>query len=128
MMTKNDTFINAEGNLVIQGANVNSPDSVATHQVNAEQQLTLADTAQEIQALLTQLSQFYPVETSQGKFQLSEEALKLVKQNSSLKQRMVSAINAGTIGAIGQALSHPAATFFIEVVKDWHQSQPESRS
>jgi hypothetical protein len=49
----------------------------------------------------------------------------LAKANLTLWQRIVSAIDAGTIVAVGELLSHPAADFFLEAAKDWVETKSE---
>ena len=95
---------------------------VNTFNQTNEASQNLAEAAAEIQTLLDQLSATYPTETLTEKAQLVEVAIAQVHTNLPLKQRILSALNAGTLGAIAQALNHPAAAFFIEAIKDWNNS------
>jgi len=109
-----------------QGAQIgnfaNEMSGNASQIYNAASDKSLAEAAQEIQALLDQLSQTYPSETLIEKAQLATVAAEQAHADPSLRQRLFSAAKAGSIGAIDQALSHPAATFFIEAVKNWQET------
>jgi uncharacterized protein YjbI with pentapeptide repeats len=89
-----------------------------------EQRQTITEAASEIQALLDQLSTTYPTDTITQRATLAEAAIVQAQSNPSLWGRILSAVNAGTIGAVTQALNHPAAAFFAEAIKDWNQKQP----
>lgn len=111
----------------LQGARIGNMANVlkdnASQNYTAEQRQTLAEASTEIQDLLDQLSQRYPTETLTQKAQLAEVAAAQVQSNKPLSQRIISALDAGTIGAIAELLNHPAAAFFIEAVKDWNQTK-----
>ena len=114
----------------MQGATVgnmaNQLSGNASQVYNAAQDKSLAEAAQEIQALLDQLSETYPTETRREKFDLAEVAAEQAKANLTLWQRIVSAIDAGTIGAVGEMLSHPVATFFIDAAQDLAETKPQA--
>lgn len=100
----------------------------AIQQGSVDGEMSLAQATQEIQSVLDQLSETHPTETMIQKAQLAEVASTRVQANLTLKQRILSAIDAGTLGAISQALNHPAAAFFIEAVKDWNQNNPSAKA
>ena len=114
----------------MQGATVgnmaNQLSGNASQIYNTAQDKSLAEAAQEIQALLDQLSKTYPSETRREKFDLAEVAAEQAKANLTLWQRIVSAIDAGMIGAVGEMLSHPVATFFIDAAQDLAETKPQA--
>ncbi len=115
---------NMEGASIGNFANQMSDNASQTYSI--AQGKSLAEAAQEIQALLDQLSQTYPSETMLQKAKLADAAATQAKANPTLRQRLLSAVDAGTIGAIEELLSHPVATFFIAAVKDWEQTHPNA--
>ncbi|ELS03452.1 hypothetical protein Xen7305DRAFT_00031760 [Xenococcus sp. PCC 7305] len=87
--------------------------------INEAQSQNLAQAAADIQQLLEQLSQKYPTETLSQKALVAEEAIKKIENDSSFKQRVISAIKAGSIGALEKAIDNPIGAFFIEGIKGW---------
>ncbi|EKU96821.1 hypothetical protein Lepto7375DRAFT_0736 [Leptolyngbya sp. PCC 7375] len=85
----------------------------------------LVDTATEIQQLLKHLEKTYSADTSIGKMQLATEAVSHIEANLDWKERVVSALQAGGVGALASLLNHPAASFLLEAVKDWQTNKPE---
>lgn len=92
---------------------------------NEAQSKSLAEAASEIQQLLQQLEKTYPSNTTTGKMAIATEAIKLIDSNPKLHQRVLSALKAGGIQAFTQFLNHPAASFVIGALDDWHKSQGE---
>jgi phosphoenolpyruvate-protein kinase (PTS system EI component) len=82
---------------------------------------SLAEAAAEIQQLLEQLSKTYSTDTTSGKMAIATEAIKHIESNRTLRQKIVSALKAGSVEALGQALNHPAASFVIGAFDDWQQ-------
>jgi hypothetical protein len=116
-----------QGNVItnnLPGATVgnlaNQLQDNASQTQQTEQHQSLAEAAQEIQALLDQLSQTYPTATPE---QLAQSALTQIHSNSTLTQRILEALEAGTLAAISQFLNHPAAAFVIEATQTWNDSK-----
>ena len=93
----------------------------------AGQEKSLAETAAEIQALLEQLSNSYPADTTTGKMKLATEVIDCIESNPTLMERILSALKAGGISALEQALNHPAASFVINALQDWQQSKASKK-
>jgi hypothetical protein len=89
----------------------------------ASQQKSIVETAAEIQQLLEQLDKSYPIGTTTGKMALATEAISRIESNPSLAERIVSALQAGSIEAIAQILNHPAASFVIGALEDWKKNK-----
>jgi uncharacterized protein YjbI with pentapeptide repeats len=120
-----------EFNNNLQGANLANfanqmCDNNARQQVNQHNyssgEKSLADAAQEIQALLDQLSRIYPTDTMAAKIDFAKEAIERINNDSSLSQRILSALRSGSISALGQCLNHPAASFVISAMEDWQKT------
>lgn len=77
--------------------------------INEAQQQNLAEAAAEIQQLLKQLSQSYPIETLTQKAVVAEKVINHIEETPTLKQRVVSAIKAIGIEAFMEAIDHPVA-------------------
>ncbi len=89
----------------------------------AGEKQNLAEAAAEIQALLEQLSKTYPADTTTGKMRLATEVIERIESNPTLMERILSALKAGSISALEQALNHPAASFVIGALEDWQQTK-----
>ena len=77
------------------------------HNYAPEQQKRLAEAAQEIQELLTQLAQTYPTKTPSQKAIFGAKTLEEIEQNPTLKARIVSALKSGGITALQEAVDNP---------------------
>jgi uncharacterized protein YjbI with pentapeptide repeats len=89
----------------------------------AAQPKSIVETAAEIQQLLEQLDKSYPIDTTTGKMALATEAMSRIESDPSLAERIVSALQAGSIEAIAQLLNHPAASFVIGALEDWKKTK-----
>jgi aspartokinase len=89
----------------------------------AGQQQSLAEAAADIQDLLEQLSKTYPADTTTGKMKLATEVIDRIESNPTFMERILSALKAGGISALEQALNHPTASFVIDALEDWQQTK-----
>ncbi len=89
----------------------------------AGQPVSLVETATEIQKLLEQLEQSYPVTTIAGKMAIATEAITRIDSNPTLALRILSALKSGSISAFEQFLNHPAASFVIAALEDWKKNK-----
>jgi chemotaxis response regulator CheB len=113
----------AQGSNIIFGQNVKDNTFIGTqNNYTPEQKQDLAEAAKQIQALLDQLSQTYSPTTPTGKMQIATETLKQIEANPTLTQRVVSALSAGGTAALEQLLNHPAVSFVIAGLNDWHET------
>lgn len=88
-----------------------------------EQKQNLAEAAAEIQKLLEQLAQNYPTETLTQKAAVAEEALQIIESNPTLKQRVVSAIQAMSVEALMQLIDHPVANILREGIESFREGR-----
>jgi phosphoenolpyruvate-protein kinase (PTS system EI component) len=86
-----------------------------------KQKQNLAEAAAEIQKLLEQLAENYPTETLTQKAAVAEEALQIIESNPTLKQRVVSAIQAMSLEALMQLIDHPVANILREGIENFRE-------
>ncbi len=94
--------------------------SKVTYNTAGERQ-TLAEAAAEIQQLLEQLDKTYSTDTTTEKMRVAAEVVEQIDRSPTLTGRILSALKAGGIQALGQALNHPAASFVIGALEDWQK-------
>ncbi|MGI2907653.1 hypothetical protein [Tolypothrix sp. VBCCA 56010] len=122
--TSNRTFY-SEGNF---GIGVNKGEVHTENfavRLKQAQQKRLAEAAAEIQQLLRQLEQSYPIDTTTGKMIIATEAIKHIESDPALKKRVLSALKAGGVQALAELLDHPAASFVIAALQDWQRMTTE---
>ena len=83
---------------------------------------SLTEAAAEIQALLKQLEQTAPAETTTQKMTLATQAIAQIEANPTFKQRTVAALTAGGIKAFEAAIDHPVAAFVVGAIEEWQKS------
>ena len=91
--------------------------------INEAEQQNLAQAAADIQALLKQLEETYPTDTTLGKVAIANEAIQHIDNDPKLTQRILSALKAGGTSALDSLLDHPAASFVIGALEDWQQTK-----
>ncbi len=84
---------------------------------NNQANLELAKAAQDIKALLDELSEEYNPNSAKGQAKIEQAAVAEIKQNPTLKQRTLKALQSAGDEALEQAISHPLAKVIIEGVK-----------
>ncbi len=77
----------------------------------------LSQAAKEIKELLDQLSEEYNPNTEKGQNSIKNEALKVIKNDSTLQQKIVNALKEGGITALEEAINHPVAKILIATTK-----------
>ena len=106
----------------VQG-NVSSELRDAFNTYHQEQKQNLTEAAAEIQQLLEQLEKSYSTETTIGKMGLATEVIERIDNNPTLRARVLNALKAGSVKAFEQFLNHPAASFVIAALEDWHKNK-----
>ena len=77
----------------------------------------LVQAAQEIKALLEEISQDYNPNTPKGQTLIQQEALKALDNDPTLKQRVVNALKEGGATAIEELVDHPVVKPLVAAVK-----------
>jgi len=93
--------------------------NVTSSQTNNEikDNKNLVDAAKEIQALLTQLEQTNPNSTESDKEKIAQKAVQEIKKDHSLKERVVAALQAGSVETFKQMIDHSLVHIFVETFK-----------
>ncbi|MGK7897605.1 MAG: hypothetical protein AB4372_29315 [Xenococcus sp. (in: cyanobacteria)] len=113
-------------NIRIKNGNYNEKieGNYIEHNYYAEyQQQNLREVATEIQALLEQLAQSYPHNTTIDKMTIATEAIQKIDHNPSLSKKIFNALKINDAAALEELLNHPAASLFISALEDWQQYQ-----
>jgi hypothetical protein len=80
----------------------------------------------EIQALLTQLAQDYPEGTLEEKQTVAKmELRRKVKEDPTLKDRLLNAIKSGGIEIVKVLTNNPFVSIPLETVKGWLEAEPQ---
>jgi predicted RNase H-like HicB family nuclease len=118
-----NSFNNYNSNIGNQG-DINSEQIIGiNHNYSPEQRKTLSEAAAEIQQLLEQLSRTYPTNTNPEKITVANEAIHRIENNPILRQKILRALKAGSVQALGQYLNHPIASFFLGALEEWRQNK-----
>lgn len=88
-------------------------------QHNYAEQPSLAETVQEIQALLDQLSKTYPTTTLDEKEKLADVAIAQIDTNPPLKAKLIAVMRAMGFETVKQAINHPVAEIFMAGIEAW---------
>ncbi|EDX86008.1 hypothetical protein S7335_3711 [Synechococcus sp. PCC 7335] len=112
------TSINTQINQYDKGDNI-AGDKVMRDKVQTQinNNPDLAQAARDIKALLDELSEEYNSNSAKGQAKIEASALTEIKQNPTLKQRIVKALQSAGDEALEQAIQHPVAKVVVEGVK-----------
>ncbi len=99
-------------------------ESVKAEQVggtihNYAEQLNLAEAAKDIQDLLQQLEETYPVNNNTEKMILVTEAVKQIESNPALKLKVIGALKAGGIAAFKELVNNPLVNILLAALEGW---------
>lgn len=82
----------------------------------------IADAAAGIKQLLQQLEQSYPTETTTDKLTVAMKAIEQIEKDSSLRQRILSAMQYDVAAVWEKLIDRPAASLTIAALADWEKS------
>ena len=94
-------------------------DSNIARTINEDKQKTLAETAAEIQQLLKQLEQSNPTETTAGKMAVVAQAIEIVENQPTLKQRVIGLLKSVGTEGFKEALNNPVANLLVAAFQGW---------
>jgi len=104
-------------------------DTVTANQIggkitnyNPEQYQNLAQAAAEIQQLLDQLSQTYPIATTSQKMTVVAKAVDEIESNPTLKARVIGALKAGGTEAFKELIDHPLVNILLASIEGWQEA------
>ena len=88
--------------------------------INEAEKKDLAQAAAEIKKLLDQLEKNYPTNTTTEKMTVATKAIEQIETDPSLKQKALSAFEAGLLKAIE---THPLGAFVLGAFADWQKEK-----
>lgn len=89
--------------------------------INEAEKPNLAETAKEIQELLEQLSSTYPTTTNKEKTIVVSEAIEIIENNRSLKERFINALQAGVLEAFKELVNHPLVNVLVATYQGFQE-------
>jgi GTPase SAR1 family protein len=110
----NSSF-NAPVGQVIIGTQTVAGDNIGIQNNNYSPNLSQA--AKEIKELLDELSEEYNPNTEKGQNLIKDEAVKAIKENPKLQDRILKALKEGSVTALEEAINHPVAKILISTTK-----------
>ncbi|NES85784.1 MAG: pentapeptide repeat-containing protein [Moorea sp. SIO2B7] len=87
-----------------------------------EQTQSLAEAAAEIQQLLNQLSQTNPTSTEIEKLTVVARAAEEIKNNPTLKAKVINSLKAGGVEAFKEAINHPLVNILVATIEGWAEA------
>jgi internalin A len=88
-------------------------DAIAGNKIINNNSQDLAQAAQDIKALITQLSNDYDTTTPSGKRKLSDRILETLEGDSTIQARALNALKEAGKTALEEAIDHPIAKVFV---------------
>jgi negative regulator of replication initiation len=88
-----------------------------------EQTQNLAEAAKEIQQLLKQLEKTNPTETELEKVTVAAKAAEEIKNNPTLKTRVISALKSGGTEAFKEAVDNPIVNILVAIIEGWTEAE-----
>ncbi|NEQ36382.1 MAG: hypothetical protein F6K40_08890 [Okeania sp. SIO3I5] len=89
------------------------------YSTNPETKQNLAEVAQEIQQLLKQLEQSNPTETTASQMTVATQAIEIVENNPTLKQRVIGVLKSAGTEALKEAIDNPIANVLVAAFQGW---------
>nr|WP_293134896.1 pentapeptide repeat-containing protein [Okeania sp. SIO3I5] len=89
------------------------------YSTNPEAKQNLVEVAQEIQQLLKQLEQSNSTETTVGQMAVAAQAIEIVENNPTLKQRVIGVLRSAGTEAFKEALDNPVANVLVAAFQGW---------
>ncbi|MGK7954369.1 MAG: COR domain-containing protein [Crocosphaera sp.] len=97
-------------------------DNIIANTINEAPQQDLPEAAAQIQALLDQLSQTYPTNTTKEKMVIVGEAVDQIENNPTFKAKVINALKAGGIEAFKEAVDHPLINILMATIDGWQNT------
>ncbi|MDE5082293.1 MAG: pentapeptide repeat-containing protein [Trichodesmium sp. St18_bin1] len=89
------------------------------YSTNSEAKQNLAEAAQEIQQLLKHLEQSNPTETTVNQMAFATQAIEVIKNRPTLKQRVIGVLKSAGTEAFKEAINHPVANILVAGFQGW---------
>lgn len=89
--------------------------------LDASSQQNLNEAVEQIQQLLNQLSQTYPVTTTSEQMLVATKALEKIEEDPDFKQRVVGALKSGGTEALKALIDHPTIHVLLAAMEGWQK-------
>lgn len=89
------------------------------YSTNSEAKQDLVEAAQEIQQLLKQLEQSNPTEPTEEQMAVATQAIEVIKNHPTLKQRVIGVLKSAGTEAFKEAINHPIANILVAGFQGW---------
>ena len=86
-------------------------------------QQNLSEAVAEVQQILEQLSQTYPMETVSEKTVAAAEVIKKIDANPTLKNRLINAVKEGGLAGLEKALDNVVGATIVAAIKGWQENE-----
>jgi len=94
--------------------------SISVNSINnmtPEDKKTLAEAAKEIQQLLDQLSQTYPITTVAEKYAVAAKASEEIEKKPDVKKKIIKALKAGGVAALMELTNNPVVNILTPMLQ-----------
>lgn len=120
MTNNSDTQMNFYGSVGNVANTVTGDQKTVQHNYAPEQNIT--QVALEVKKLILQIEQTYPDNASltREKF-IEKKALQVIRDNTSLKERILRALKSGGIEAIKQIVKRPEIDVILAAIEGWNE-------
>ena len=88
--------------------------------INEVEQQNLADTVVEIQALIQQLEQSHPTNTTTEKMIVASKVIEKIESTPGWKQKAISALTQGSLKVLE---TNPIGAFIVGAIKGWQDNK-----
>ncbi|NEP30235.1 MULTISPECIES: pentapeptide repeat-containing protein [unclassified Moorena] len=119
MRNQSNAKFNIGANYVEKGEYVSSQESNAKQNNYEAPDKNLTEAAAEIQQLLEQLSQSNPTSTEIEKLTVVARAAEEIKNNPTLKAKVINALKSGGVEALKEAIDHPLVNILMAMIEGW---------
>lgn len=116
-------YVEGDVNSVEVGANVHTTAEKLELVVNKQPQQNLSEAVAEVQQILQQLSQTYPMETVPEKTIVAAEVVKEIDANPTLKNRLINAAKEGGLAGLEKALDNVVGATIVAAIKSWQEAE-----
>jgi hypothetical protein len=86
--------------------------------VNKAEEQNLVETVAQIQALIQQLEQFHPTNTTTEQMRVATQAIAQIESNPTWKQKAIAAFKQGSLSVME---THPIGKFIVGAIKGWQE-------
>ena len=114
---------NVEGDISAGTVGGNVHATAEKFEVVINKQQNLSEAVAEVQQILEQLSQTYPMETVSEKTVAAAEVIKKIDANPTFKNRLINAVKEGGLAGLEKALDNVVGATIVAAIKGWQENE-----